>query len=123
MLRTRIDGTANSDWLHLQNANAAMEALMGAGDDGAFGSRFDDLLDGGQGNDMLWGEAGADTLIGGAGNDLLYGGEGADSHAERAAHGARGDQDVCCLRLLDGAGRQQRQRHTSHHVADAHVHV
>jgi len=79
MSRVTARGTAYSDWLHLQNASDAVEAPLGAGDDGAFGSRFGDLLDGSLGNDMLWGEGGADTLIGGAGNDLLYGGEGADS--------------------------------------------
>jgi VCBS repeat-containing protein len=79
MARVTIAGSANTDWLHLQNANDAMEALLGGGDDGAFGSRFGDLLQGGAGHDMLWGEAGADTLVGGTGNDMLYGGEGADS--------------------------------------------
>jgi VCBS repeat-containing protein len=78
MSRITIAGTANSDWLHLQNAASAMEALLGAGDDGAFGSLFNDVLQGGDGNDMLWGEAGADTLIGGTGNDMLQGGEGND---------------------------------------------
>jgi VCBS repeat-containing protein len=79
MLRTTIAGTAANDWINLQNAAAAMEALLGAGDDGAFGSRFDDLLRGGDGQDMLWGEAGNDTLTGDAGHDSLWGGEGNDS--------------------------------------------
>lgn len=78
MSRVTIAGSANSDWLHLQNAAAAHEALLGAGDDGAFGSAFDDLLRGGDGNDMLFGNDGADSLLGEAGNDTAQGGNGAD---------------------------------------------
>ena len=50
-----------------------------------YGSRYDDLLEGGsgdnflggqQGNDRLFGRDGNDSLIGGAGDDRLFGGSG-----------------------------------------------
>jgi serralysin len=50
-----------------------------AGNDWSIGSRFADILNGGDGNDTLDGGEGADRLIGGAGNDTLKGGLGNDT--------------------------------------------
>jgi VCBS repeat-containing protein len=77
--RKLITGTAAADWLHLQNADSALEVLAGTGDDGVFGGAFNDLLRGEAGHDQLHGGDGADTLDGGEGNDMLFGGNGADS--------------------------------------------
>ncbi len=79
MIRPILTGTAYADWLHLQAAANAMEVRAGAGNDGVFGTAFDDLIRGADGNDQLWGNAGADTLMGDAGHDQAWGGEGSDS--------------------------------------------
>ena len=44
----------------------------------AYGTEFDDVLNGREGNDWLSGNAGNDTLLGGAGGDNLEGGAGND---------------------------------------------
>jgi hypothetical protein len=72
-------GTANRDWILLQNATEAQDVYAGADDDGVFGSAFADLLKGEAGNDQLYGEAGADTLQGEDGQDTIFGGDGNDS--------------------------------------------
>jgi Ca2+-binding RTX toxin-like protein len=79
MIRPVLTGTAYADWLHLQAAANAMEVKAGAGNDGVFGTAFDDLISGGNGDDQLWGNAGADSLMGDAGNDQAWGGEGNDN--------------------------------------------
>jgi Ca2+-binding RTX toxin-like protein len=58
-------GHAEGDWLY------DIENLIG--------SRFDDLLEGGEAANRLDGGAGNDTLIGGGGGDALVGGEGDDT--------------------------------------------
>ena len=55
-------------------------AIIGAGDDKAWGRAGDDVIHGEGGNDYLDGEAGDDTVYGGAGNDSLFGGAGNDTY-------------------------------------------
>jgi Ca2+-binding RTX toxin-like protein len=56
----------------------AFQALVLAGDDNLYGSRFADVLIGYRGADMLSGRDGDDRLLGRAGSDRLYGGDGED---------------------------------------------
>jgi len=58
---------------------SADRALMGDGNDVAYGRAGGDTLFGGQGSDLLDGGAGADRLHGGSGNDQLEGQRGVDS--------------------------------------------
>jgi Ca2+-binding RTX toxin-like protein len=47
--------------------------------EGAFGSSYDDMINGNSDNNSLLGMAGDDTIFGGAGNDWMKGGAGADA--------------------------------------------
>ena len=55
-----------------------VSAFGNGGDDRLYGSRYADLLDGGDDNDVLFGLGGNDRIRGGAGDDLLEGGSGND---------------------------------------------
>lgn len=59
-------------------ARAVFVEALGGNDD-ITGSRFDDILEGGNGNDTLIGADGNDRLVGGTGNDRLFGGNGDDT--------------------------------------------
>ena len=48
-------------------------------DEQLFGTRWDDLIEGGNGNDVVYGRAGDDVLDGGNGKDKLFGEDGHDA--------------------------------------------
>ncbi|GAA6164033.1 hypothetical protein NBRC116590_17370 [Pelagimonas sp. KU-00592-HH] len=56
-----------------------VSAILSSGNDTAYGTYGDDLLEGRGGNDTLHGMNGNDTLNGGDGDDHLYGGSGTSS--------------------------------------------
>jgi hypothetical protein len=93
-------GTSEADAF---TASGAVEFWGWAGDDRAAGSRYADVLVGGDGRDTLQGAGGADRLLGEAGNDLLAGGGGHD-----ALDGGEGDDTLAGGNGLDtltgGAG-------------------
>ena len=64
--------------------------LTGAdgGNDGLYGTAYDDTISGMGGNDTLYGNGGDDTLIGGAGDDYLYGGTGSDTYVFASGWGS-----------------------------------
>lgn len=82
--------------------------------EGAYGSRFNDILRGSDGANELYGERGNDVLIGGAGQDSTYGGAGADrfvfadgdvsatlGRADLMGDFSRSDGDLIDLRGVD----------------------
>ncbi|MFC3181955.1 calcium-binding protein [Cypionkella sinensis] len=58
---------------------SALDVTLGGGHDNFTGTRFADVINGGDGNDSLYGGNGNDRLDGGSGNDSLVGGAGNDS--------------------------------------------
>lgn len=101
----RIAFSDGNDLL-MESAQTAhgVHALMGKGDDTAYGTDGDDKLLGGRGEDSLTGGAGNDRIVGGAGADTLYGGDGNDRLL------GKGNDDIMFGdagndRLLGGRGR------------------
>jgi parallel beta-helix repeat protein len=96
----RIYGGAGADTIYGGPGNDLLVAGSGVGDalyggpgndriygsdDGAEtdddfhdGTRFGDLIEGGDGDDTIWGLGGADFILGGSGNDVIDGGAGSD---------------------------------------------
>ncbi|MEP2529981.1 calcium-binding protein [Shimia sp.] len=77
---TGIEGAFGTDFDDTLDGNAGAQGLYGSdGDDIIFGRAGNDELDGGDGNDELRGGEGNDEIIDGDGNDAVFGGNGADN--------------------------------------------
>lgn len=70
------DGTI---WSREYLYQRSFEEQITDGDDRAFGTPGNDLIDGGLGSDRIEGRNGNDTIIGGAGNDHISAGAGSDT--------------------------------------------
>lgn len=57
-------------------ASGGISFIAGNGDDGLFGSQFDDYLEGGAGDDVFMGYEGSDWIVGGSGYDTIDYGAG-----------------------------------------------
>ncbi len=76
LVRTIVEGTDSSEWLHADAGGSNLSGL--GGHDRLTGGYDDDLLDGGSGNDMLNGGYGNDVIVGGDGDDVLLDPFGSD---------------------------------------------
>ncbi|WP_281061362.1 calcium-binding protein, partial [Sphingobium sp. Sx8-8] len=78
------DGTT---WDRAQIEARLRQASISSLNDVVYGTRFDEVLDGGSGNDRIYADEGADTIIGGLGDDILEAGIGADTYVYNLGDG------------------------------------
>jgi uncharacterized delta-60 repeat protein len=73
-----VHGGNGNDIINAQCSGVAVELFGEKGNDHLFGSRFNDILVGGDGNDVVFGYRGNDLIVGGMGQDQLFGRLGND---------------------------------------------
>ena len=101
------DGTV---WDRTQLFSQLLAADSTGNKDGIIGSRYADILSGGDGNDLISAGEGNDQLTGGQGNDYLDGGYGSDTYfynlgdGHDRLHDERTDDGSSVNRLVLGAG-------------------